>query len=121
VKRAVALIVVATATVVAMAAAATKPPTRVQVAADEFRLALSRTSIRPGLAVIELANFGEDGHDLALRRSAKGARTYRIATVRPGRHRSLEARLVPGRYALWCTLADHRSRGMQALLVVRTP
>ena len=49
----------------------------------------------------------------------KGARTFRIADVRPGRLGDLEPRLVPGRYALWCTLADHRARGMRATLVVR--
>jgi len=36
------------------------PPARVQVVAQEFRFALSRTSIRHGWAVIELRNIGED-------------------------------------------------------------
>ncbi len=92
---------------------------RVQVTADEFRLALSRTSIRRGPVVLELLNLGEDDHDLALRRQAKGARTWRIPVVTPGELGDLEARLVPGRYALWCTLTDHRARGMRATLVVR--
>ena len=69
-------------------------PARVQVAADEFSFALSRQSLRSGAAIVQLANYGEDDHDLALR-------------------------LVPGRYTLWCTLADHRRRGMHATLVVR--
>jgi hypothetical protein len=94
-------------------------PARVQVTADEFRLALSRVSVRRGPAVIELFNLGEDDHDLAVRRIAPGARTLRVPVVGPGRARDLEARLSPGRYRLWCTLADHRARGMQAILVVR--
>jgi hypothetical protein len=74
--------------------------------------------IRPGPAIVELVNYGEDDHDLALRRIG-GTRTYRIGVVAPGQTRSLEARLRPGRFTLWCTLADHKSRGMRATLVVR--
>ncbi len=110
----------AAAAIVTGASAASRPaPARVQVTANEYRLALSRVQIRRGPVVVELYNLGEDDHDLALRRMAKGARTYRIHVVAPGRVAELEARLAPGRYALWCTLADHRARGMRATLVVR--
>jgi hypothetical protein len=98
--------------------AAAPPPARAQVSAGEFRLTLSRSSIHRGPAIIELVNYGEDSHDLALRRVG-GSRTYRIAPVDPGRTGELDARLRAGRYAVWCTLADHRARGMQATLHVR--
>lgn len=100
------------------ATAAAPPPARLQVSADEFSLALSRSSIRTGIAIIELVNYGEDDHDLSLRRIG-GSRTYRIGVVEPGRTGTLEARLRAGRFALWCTLGDHRSRGMRATLRVR--
>ena len=29
------------------------------------------------------------------------------------------AKLLPGKYRLWCSIADHRARGMQAVLIVR--
>ena len=93
-------------------------PARVQVGADEFRYSLSRQSIKAGPAIIELVNYGEDEHDLRLRRVG-GSRTYVVGTVRPGRTTALEARLLPGRFTLWCSLADHRRRGMSATLVVR--
>jgi hypothetical protein len=99
------------------AAAAPPAPARAQVSADEYGLALSRSSIRSGAAILELVNYGEDDHDLALRRVG-GTRTYRIGIVHPGATGELETRLRPGRYTLWCTLADHRSRGMQATLRV---
>jgi hypothetical protein len=102
-----------------VAAAGAPSPSRLQVTASEFRLTLSRPSIGRGPAVIELYNLGEDDHDLALRRLAKGSVTRRTRVVSPGRLGSIEARLQPGRYALWCTLADHRARGMRATLVVR--
>ena len=101
-------------------ASATAPaaPARAQVSAGEFRLTLSRVAIHRGQAIIELVNYGEDDHDLALRRLG-GTRTYRIALVHPGKTGELDARLRAGRYAVWCTLGDHRARGMRTTLLVR--
>ena len=104
--------------VAAVAVTVAPAPARLQVGADEFRYSLSRQSIKAGPAIVELANFGEDEHDLRLRRTG-GTRTYRIGKVRPGLVGELEARFLPGRFRLWCSLADHRARGMQATLVVR--
>ena len=95
-------------------------PARLQVSADEFSYSLSRQSIKAGPAIVQLVNYGEDAHDLRLRRTG-GTRTYRIGKVRPGGLGELEARLLPGRFTLWCSLADHRKRGMNATLVVRKP
>lgn len=89
-----------------------------QVAADEFAYALSRPSIKAGPAIVQLANFGEDAHDLRLQRVG-GTRVYRIATVSPGGLGELEARFLPGRFRLWCSFADHRARGMHATLLAR--
>jgi hypothetical protein len=99
-------------------AAAPKKPARLQVVADEFTLTLSRPTIRRGDAIVELANFGEDDHDLALRRVG-GTRTLRVGLVHPGAVGELDRNLRPGRYLLWCTLGDHRGRGMRASLIVR--
>ena len=106
---------IATAVSVLLLAAA---PARVQVGADEFGYTLSRPSIKAGPAIVQLANYGEDEHDLRLRR-AGGTRTYRIGTVAPGKVGELDARLLAGRFRLWCSLADHRARGMTATLLVR--
>ena len=95
-------------------------PARVQVGAEEFRYALSRQSIKAGPAIVQLVNYGEDEHDLRLRR-AGGARIYTIGKVRPGAVAELETRLLPGRFTLWCSLGDHRKRGMTATLTVRNP
>jgi plastocyanin len=100
-------------------AATTRPPARMQVTSSEFDFVLSRTSLRQGRAIIQLVNLGEDPHDLALRRNAKGARTYRTKAVLPEKYASISLRLYPGRYTLWCTIGDHRSQGMVATLTVR--
>ncbi|MFN2469088.1 MAG: hypothetical protein ABR521_13280 [Gaiellaceae bacterium] len=98
--------------------AGARPPARLQVVADEFNLRLSRLSIVAGPAIVQLANFGEDAHDLRFRRRG-GTRTYAIAAIEPGETRDLSARLRAGRFTLWCSLGDHRERGMLASLVVK--
>ena len=105
--------------VAAVTPTASRPPARVQVTASEFELVLSRQAVKQGRAIIELVNLGEDPHDLALRRRAKGARTYRTKVVRPEGQTSISLRLYPGRYTLWCTVGDHRHHGMVATLIVR--
>jgi hypothetical protein len=98
---------------------AARAPARVQVAAKEYRFALSRSVLRSGRVVIQLANFGEDPHDLVLQRLAPGARTFQTPVVSPGQQANLALRLGPARYRLWCSLADHRERGMRATLTLK--
>lgn len=109
--------VLVAASVAASVAVAAPEPARVQASADEFTLVLSRASVPTGRVIVELVNFGEDDHDLVLRRP--GGVAKRIGVVRPGELGDLETTLRPGRYAVWCTLADHRARGMRTTLVVR--
>lgn len=99
------------------APATAAPPARLQVVAREFSFALSRPKLKAGSAIVELVNLGQDAHDLRLRRVG-GTRTYAIPVVQAGRHAALRARLRPGRYRLWCSVADHRALGMRAVLVV---
>ena len=94
-----------------------RSPARVQVTALEFEYRLSRLRVPAGRVLFELANFGEDEHDLALRRVG-GTRTYGLSKALPGERRTISLRLVPGRYRLWCRLGDHRVRGMYADLRV---
>jgi hypothetical protein len=92
--------------------------TRVQVSAKEFWYALSRKSVVEGTAIVELVNFGEDPHDLRLKRVG-GTRLYKTPEVLPGSYFDLELKLVPGRYKLWCSIANHEQLGMKAFLTVR--
>jgi hypothetical protein len=92
-------------------------PARIQVTALEFEYRLSRNRVPEGRLLVELANFGEDEHDLALRRIG-GKRTFALPKTLPGERRTRELRLGPGRYRLWCRLGDHAVRGMYAGLRV---
>ena len=116
--RRLALLIAGFACAGAMPAQAAAPLARVQVVAVEFNYRLSRVRIPAGPARIELANFGEDEHDLRLRRIG-GTKVYRLPSTLPGQRRILNTRLVPGLYRLKFTLADHASRGMRAELRVR--
>jgi hypothetical protein len=92
-------------------------PARVQVTALEFEYRLSRLRVPEGKVLVELVNFGQDEHDLALRRLG-GTRTLALPRTLPGERHRRELRLAPGRYRLWCRLGDHAARGMYATLRV---
>jgi hypothetical protein len=93
-------------------------PARLLVEAREFNLTLSRGKLAHGRAIVQLANQGEDPHDLAIKRIG-GKRRGAIAETRPGDLGEWEGRLRRGRYRLYCTLEGHRALGMRAVLRVR--
>ena len=116
-----ALAAVAVAALAGAMPATAAAPGRLQVTALEFEYRLSRPQLRAGRwSIIELVNLGEDEHDLRLKRIG-GTRTYGIKTVLPGQRRYLAAKLRVGRYNVWCSIADHKARGMRAQLKVLPP
>jgi plastocyanin len=116
------------ATIAALAAAASlfaaataqgAAPQRMQVTEDEWSLVLSRQKLKPGRAVIEVFNLGQDAHDLVLQRKAKGAKAVVVPKLDHFMRKQVSVKLVKGVYALWCSLPRHRERGMSATLRVR--
>jgi hypothetical protein len=93
-------------------------PARLGVSATEFRLTLTRPAVKAGVVEIELQNDGEDPHDLRIRRVG-GSHTFTVPLTSSGKRRTVAIRMRAGQYRLWCSLADHRALGMQALLRVR--
>jgi hypothetical protein len=90
------------------------PPARLLVEATEFHFTLSRTTLRAGPAVIQLAIRGEDPHDLRI------ARVHlRIPETLPGEVGEWRGRLKRGRYKLYCSLPGHAKAGMRAYIRVR--
>ena len=102
------------------AAAAVAAGTPVGVAEREWSLAVYRTSVAPGALRLNVRNFGEDPHDLAIR-GPLPRRTVRARSpeIRPGQGATVPVSLRPGRYELVCTLRGHARRGMNATLRVR--
>jgi hypothetical protein len=93
------------------AAAAASFPTRVQAVADEYHFSLSRIKARSGRVTIELANFGEDSHNLKLRRIG-GTTVHTVGETVPGERTVRTFKLQAGRFRFWCSVADHASLGM---------
>ena len=104
----------------AQTAEAASFPTRVQAIADEFHYSLSRSRVPAGDVTIELANFGEDAHNFKLRRVG-GTHVYTIGKTQPGARTAKTLRLRHGRFKYWCSVADHKARGMKGTLRVRRP
>jgi plastocyanin len=102
------------------AEAARPAPARLQVGAEEFRYSLSRLRLRAGPAIVELVNYGEDDHNLRLRRIG-GTYTHRVPRTAPGDVSELRTRFRAGRFRLWCSLEGHAGAGMKATLRVVRP
>jgi hypothetical protein len=100
------------------APAQAKAPARMLVEAREYHFTLSRTVLHAGPAIIQLADRGEDPHDLRLVRL--GARqAAAIPQVVPGGLGEWRGRLTRGRWELYCTLPGHAKLGMHAVITVR--
>jgi plastocyanin len=99
-------------------AARRAPSTAVGVGAREFRLTAYRVSVPAGIVRFNVANYGQDVHDLVVA-TAGGRRLARSVEVRPGGRTTLRLRLRPGSYRLVCDLADHAALGMHATIRVR--
>jgi hypothetical protein len=115
-----ALMLVATA---AVAKPQEPVPDRVGVRGSEFDLLLSKQKVAPGRVIVQFVNSGEDPHDLRLQRlDPAGTQTgaeLGSGVVAPSTYDNLDLRLKKAsRYVLWCSLADHRQRGMEATLKV---
>src|SRR4051812_28003017 len=102
-------------------AAAPRYPARVQVVSQEFHLSPSRYVLKSGPAIVELYNLGEDDHDLVIQRVGSTQPVGRIQALHSRTVADRELTLKPGKYVLWCSLADHRQLGMQTRITVVAP
>ena len=96
-------------------------PARVLVEATEFRFTLSRTTVKPGPAIVQLAIRGEDPHDLKLVPAGKARTSRRPAAVPetlPGAVAEWRGTLTKGKWTRYCSLPGHKKAGMRATLKV---
>jgi hypothetical protein len=97
-----------------------RAPARMLVEAREYHFVLSRTALHAGPAIIQLADRGEDPHDLRLVKiGSVGARAAAIPQVLPGGVGEWRGTLTRGRWKLYCTLPGHAKLGMRAVIAVR--
>jgi len=113
------LTVVGAAVAALPASAGTNELSFAQVVEKEFTLTLSRPSVRAGRVSLELVNFGMDTHNLVIKSKKAGSKPITFKQLDPNARTERTLRLTPGRYALWCSLGDHKGRGMRTTLLVR--
>jgi hypothetical protein len=119
VRRLIVILVVAVYGTAALpAGAGTDAFSFVQVVEKEWTLTLSRPSVRAGSVSLELVNFGMDNHDLVVKGTKAGAKPLTFKQLDPRGRTERTLRLTPGRYALWCSIAGHKAKGMHATLIV---
>ena len=94
-------------------------PSRLLVEATEFRFTLSRTKVRPGPAIIQLAIRGEDPHDLRVVKRGTARAAAVVPETLPGGVAEWRGKLTRGKWTLYCSLEGHRAAGMRATLKVR--
>ena len=112
------LLLVLVASAGTLPAQAAAPLGRVQVVAVEFHYRLSRVRVPAGQVRIELANFGQDEHNLTVRKVGT-TKVVTMPVALPGTRETATLRLKPGLYVLKCTMANHAMLGMKARLRVR--
>jgi hypothetical protein len=90
-------------------------PRRLAVDEGEWYVRASRRRVAAGNVEMNVSNFGEDPHDLAVERNGVG---YGQLALDPGEKAQLLVDLPPGSYKLYCTLDDggHEAAGMRATL-----
>jgi hypothetical protein len=107
----------------------TKPPSgqsappppplgHLQVRAREFSLTLSRTTLAAGRVAIELANVGQDPHDLRVERVDDPGTGFDFALTKSGARSTERLDLGAGAWKLYCTLPGHEEAGMHAHIAV---
>ena len=96
-------------------------PTAVGVGEREWRIALYRSHVPVGRVRFNVHNFGEDGHDLAVR-NRRGKLLGAMPELEPAGSSRLTVRLRrPGRYTVFCSLEGHEARGMRSVLRAERP
>ncbi len=88
-----------------------------QVIQVEYRLMLSRGTVKAGRVGLEAIDRGMDPHDLRVRRLAS-RREIVVPELMPQHRWDGVVYLKPGIYELWCSLPEHARLGMHAKLRV---
>ena len=95
-----------------------RPLARVQAVTREWSITLSRRTLPAGQVSVELANMGEDPHDLRVERADAPATGFSFTLARPRSVSSKKVDLAPGEWKLYCTLDGHAAAGMRTTVTV---
>ncbi len=96
--------------------AATAVGGRITVAMTEYRLDPQTVRAGPGALRIAVVNRGREPHRLAIGLARSALRVTPL--LRPGARGVLAVTLPPGRYRLFCPLANHDTLGLDGTVEV---
>jgi plastocyanin len=88
--------------------------TRIEVSQTEYSITLPRTDFTSGTYIFVVDNLGSGGHDLAI----KGPGVDLVKRLPDGTQAEITVTFQPGTYELWCSIGDHRVRGMQRTVTI---
>jgi uncharacterized cupredoxin-like copper-binding protein len=77
------------------------------------------TSLPAGIHLFNVANNGNDEHNLAV--EGQGIKTEFVTNLTSSQTQSMQIYLAPGTYAVYCPVGDHRAEGMEISLTVAPP
>jgi plastocyanin len=87
---------------------------KVTVTEREYRITLSRKTLKAGTVSLLIVNRGKLAHDFAIK--GPGVSKRIAGTIAPGSHRTLVVHLKGGKYSVWCPI--HATKGMKATISV---
>jgi plastocyanin len=88
---------------------------RIEVAQHEYSITLPRYDFSAGTYTFTVDNLGQTGHDFAI--TGPGVDT--IKRMPAGTEAEIIVTLQPGTYELWCSIDNHRTRGMRQTVIVQ--
>jgi uncharacterized cupredoxin-like copper-binding protein len=104
----------------ALAAVTTKSTTAsttINVTEREYHIGLSHPSAKAGKVTFVVHNTGKLAHKLDL--AGGGLKTTaKLATIEPGKTRSLTVSLTGGKITLWCPIPGHAALGMKTSMTI---
>jgi uncharacterized cupredoxin-like copper-binding protein len=106
----------ATTSTAATTTTAAAAPQKVAVTESEFKIALAKTSLKPGKYELDLKNDGQIGHDLVVK--GPGVNDEKTPVINGGKTAVLVVDLKSGTYELYCSVPGHKEAGMDLKITV---
>lgn len=89
---------------------------RITVTETEYSIQLPSTTLAPGAYTFAVDNAGGAPHDLVIK--GPGVEEARTPVIEGGQQGEVSVTLQPGSYEVWCSVGNHRERGMETTLTV---
>jgi plastocyanin len=86
------------------------------VTETEYSISLPSATLTPGTYTFAVDNSGTASHDLVIK--GPGVDSAKTSQLKRGDKGEVTVTLQPGKYDLWCSVGNHKARGMQTTITV---